>query len=375
MSERAMEGTKVVEWCQMVTGPYCGKLIADLGAEVIKIEPPRTGDAARFCGPYPEDIPHRERSGLFLYCNTNKLGITLEVTSATGREIFKKLVSNADILIEDRPPGAMEEIGLGYGELRNLNPGLIMVSITPFGQTGPHRHYKMYHLNLIHGAGGGYLTPNVTEDSLHREPLKGGGRLDEFSAGLSAALGALAALYCQGLTGLGQHLDISKQQAVMDLDRVHVATWANTGRSPERTGRPSGSQIYRCMNGFVVISPYLDHMWQGLVDLMGRPQWALHPKFDGQVDRDEHAAELSAGVQQWVAGRTVDEVYHGGQSRGCPVGIVRDAADLARCAQYRARGFFVEVDHPEAGGIQLPSCHYQFSETPWAGVRPAPLLG
>ena len=146
MSESALAGVKVLEYCKLVSGPYCAKLMADLGAEVIKIEEPETGDEARQKGPFLNDIPHSERSGLFLYLNTNKLGITLNPGTPTGVRVFTELVKNADILVEDTAPGTMELLGLGYDALRQVNPSLIITSITPYGQTGPYRGYKAHHL-------------------------------------------------------------------------------------------------------------------------------------------------------------------------------------------------------------------------------------
>ncbi|MCK4242122.1 MAG: CoA transferase, partial [Dehalococcoidia bacterium] len=159
MAEKALAGVKVLEFASFVSGPYCVKLLADLGAEVAKIEKPGVGDEARRRGPFPNDIPHPERSGLFLYLNTNKLGITLDVNSQTGKRIFKQLVEWADILVEDNPPKVMEELGFDYETLKTINPQLVMTSLTPFGQSGPYRDYKAYGLNISHGSGSGYLTP------------------------------------------------------------------------------------------------------------------------------------------------------------------------------------------------------------------------
>ncbi|GAG45713.1 unnamed protein product, partial [marine sediment metagenome] len=153
MTDGALEGLRVLEYARMVSGPYCAKLLADLGAEVVKIEQPSLGDPARQKGPFPGDLPHPEKSGLFLYLNTNKLGITLDVQTEEGRKLFRELAQGADILIEDSPPGRMEELGLDYESLSALNPRLIVTSITPYGQTGPYRDRKSYHLNLYHASG------------------------------------------------------------------------------------------------------------------------------------------------------------------------------------------------------------------------------
>ncbi|MBN1613068.1 MAG: CoA transferase, partial [Deltaproteobacteria bacterium] len=186
MAEKALKGVKVLEFAGFVTGPYCTKLLADLGAGVIKIERPGLGDPARNRGPFPDDQPHPERSGLFLYLNTNKSGVTLDTGSPTGRRLFLEMIRRADILVEDHPPGAMETMGLGYDELEEVNPGLIMTSITPFGQTGPYRDYRAYGLNVAHASGSGYLTP-VSPPEGDLGPVKAGGFFDEYCNGLSAA--------------------------------------------------------------------------------------------------------------------------------------------------------------------------------------------
>ena len=148
----ALKGVRVLEWAHFVAAPYCAKLFADNGAEVVKVEEPDTGDVSRRHGPFPDNIPHPERSALFLYLNTNKRGITLNLHTATGREVFKKLIKDVDIFIEDNPPKLMEELGLDYESLKKVNPQLVMTSITPFGQTGPYRDYKCYYLNTFHGS-------------------------------------------------------------------------------------------------------------------------------------------------------------------------------------------------------------------------------
>jgi len=196
MPDKALSGTRVLEYAQFVSGPYCAKLMADLGAEVIKIEPPQ-GDIARKWGPFPGDVPHPERSGLFLYNNTNKYDVTLDLVSTEDKEIFKKLIEDTDVFIEDTPPGAMGKLCLDFGELRKINPRLVMASITPFGQTGPYKDYKAYYLNVSHGSGLGYTCPQFPDDPsiLEREPLREGGLIAEYDCGICAAVATLSALY------------------------------------------------------------------------------------------------------------------------------------------------------------------------------------
>lgn len=253
MNKKALTGVKVLEYAQFVTGPYCTKLLADLGAEVIKIEPPSAGDRARNQGPFPDDLPHAEKSALFLYLNTNKLGVTLDTGIPTGKEIFKKLVKDVDILIEDNYPQRMIELGFDYATLQNINPRLVMTSITPFGQNDPHTEYKAYPLNLVHAGMLGYMTPWVSRWP-DREPLQPGGFLGEYGAGLSAATATLAALYVQRMSGEGQHVDVSKQEAILALNRVNVPQFPNDGESDTRFVNLSGllGDIVPCKDGHIV---------------------------------------------------------------------------------------------------------------------------
>ncbi len=372
MVERALGGVKVVEWCNFVTGPYCTKLLADLGAEVIKIELPEVGDEARRRGPFLHDAPDPERSGLFLYLNTNKLGVTLNLKTTTGKKIFRELVRETNILVEDKSPEEMKKLGLDYEALREINPRLVMTSISPFGQTGPYRNYKAYTLNTVHGAGSGYINPGDSPD-LSREPLKSGGLFDDYTAGLMAAVGVLGALYVSRTIGIGQHVDISKQEAIMALDKIEIDTYPNGGKIASRLG--TTRRAIPCKDGYFVFIAGRDYEWTPFVELMGNPEWAQDEKFRERSGRDEHGAELGEHISKWSMNYTRDEIYHRSQAKRIPLGIVASVDEVVNSPHYHARGFFVEIDHPSTGRITYPGAPYQFSLTPWTVERPAPLLG
>ena len=372
--EQALAGVRVLEYCEMVSGPYCAKLLADLGAETIKIEKPEIGDEARRRGPFLNDIPHLERSGLFLYLNTNKLGITLNLETPTGKKVFTELVSDTDILIEDTTPGTMERLGLGYETLKEVNPSLIMTSITPYGQTGPYREYKAHHLNTYHISGQAHFSYTNT---MHPDqpPVKGGGYVGDYDAGLSGAVVTMAALYKRNLSGVGQHIDVSKEEALISLDRVDIDTFANEGAAATRNRRGMLGGLMPCKDGYVVIVAPQQHQWKALVELMGNPEWAQGEKCKDEFTRAENAAELQPLIEEWMRQHTREEIYHRGQSFSCPVGPINSAADVFNSPQIKEREFFVEIDHPEAGRLSYPSVSYKFSETPWQASRAAPLLG
>ena len=371
MTSGSLDGLSVLELGSLVAAPYCGKLLADLGADVVKIEAPGVGDPARRRGPFPDDTPHPERSALFLYLNTSKRSITLDSTSEAGERIFRELVAEIDILIEDNPPGTLESRGLGYAELEKTNPGLVMTSITPFGQTGPHRDYRVHPLNLYH-VGGHYSAFYLPDDIEARPPAKGGGYLGEYDAGLIAAVGTMGAVLGRRLTGAGRYVEISKQEAMMGLERVDIARLANDSNPSQ--WRPMVGGMMKAKDGYFLVTPLVNHQWQGLMRAMGDPEWAKADWCQDEIGRMEHADEIRPHLAEWAAQFTRDEIYHRTQSEGTPAGPVRNVAEVRDWEQARARGFFVELDHAEAGTQVYPSAPYQFSKTLWDG-RPAPLLG
>ena len=377
MTAQALEGFRVLELCSGIAGPFCTKLVADMGADVVKIEAPDGGDEARRLPPFPDDIPDPEQSGLFLYLNSNKRGITVDIDKAEGRRIVRDLIGRVDILIEDRPPGELEALGLGYDALSKINPALIMASITPYGRSGPHSHYRARELNISHASGQGYLLPIPALDP-SRPPVKPGGHMGECDVGLVSVLPLLAALFYCGTTGKGQFIEISRQEALISMQRVESVTFANDGvvigrGGDGKTGMTGG--IMPCKDGHVVLVTPQEHQWQALVELMGNPSWATGALCRDAAARSANAETINARVVEWMMQHTKEEIFRQGQSLSCPVAPVYTARDIVNSEQYRARGFFVEIDHPELGKLLLPSCAHQFSETPWALRRLAPRLG
>ena len=378
MAKKTLGGIRVVEFCSELAGSYSCKILADLGAEVIKIEDPKGGDHVRRRGPFLGDIPNPERSGLFLHLNTNKLGITLNPQTATGKRIFEELVKDIDILMEDYPPGVMEEIGLGYEYLRATNPRLILTSITPFGQTGPYKHYKAYHLNIFHAGGEGYLLPGG-QDELDRPPVKAGNWVGEYDAGLQAAIAVLGALYWQGISGLGQYIDISKQEALMGLYMAEYPRYLNENGyigSRATQGQTLGG-VFPCLDGYVAMIFFEDREWVSLLKVMGRPDLVEDDTFNTRtsVVSNKRRDEAQAYILEWTMSHTKEEIYHEVQKGGGACGIVLDPEGVVNSPQIKERGFMLEIEHPVAGRLQYPSFPYKYSETPVKLDRAAPLLG
>jgi len=380
MSSKALDGLKVVEWSEFVSGPYCGKLLADLGAEVVKIEKPGVGDRARSYGPFPQDTSHPEKSGLFLYLNTNKLGVTLNVRNAKGAGIFRELVKWADVVVENQALADVEELGFGWEKLRSLNPRLVMTSITPFGQTGPYRDYRACDLNVFHSSGLAFVNPSDgVDDAEQQPPLKGPLHQGDLTAGLTASVATMSAVFASDMAGEGQHVDVSEQEALASIMRREFAV--NTMEGIEWK-RPKGSMpglttsdIYRCSDGLVYLACGQDRMWDGWLDAMGNPEWAYTELFQDRTARRENWDAVKALIEEWTMERTRTEVADAADARRVPCRPLNTVEDVVHSKLMAARDYFEEVDHKEAGKVTFPGAPYILSRTPWNIERPAPLLG
>ena len=376
MNHGALTGLKVLEYSEFVSGPYCGKMLADLGAEVIKVEKPGLGDRARSWGPFPDDIPHPEKSGLFLFLNSNKSGITLNVESGLGPRIFRQLVEWADVLVESYPAGEMERHDLDYESLAGLNPSLIMTSISPFGRTGPYRDYRGCDLISSHASSEAFGNPAEGVDDMEKYgPLKGPMHAADFMTGLTAALCTMSAVISLQANGTGRHIDLSAQEALSSVVRQELAFCMCEGLRPTRQkGRKRrGGILYPCKDGYVCI--WAGPHWEKLVKMIGNPDWAQVDLFKDPASRSEHSEDINRLVELWTMEHTADEIDRAGIAHGVPVSPVRSVKELVADEQLAFRDFFVEIDHPEAGKLKYPGAPYKLSATPWEIRRHAPLLG
>lgn len=377
MPNKALAGLKVVEWGNFISAAYCTKLMADYGAEVIKIEEPLVGDESRQHGPFLHDIPHPERSGLFLFLNTNKLGITLNVKSVTGKEIFKRLVKGADILVENNPPRVVEELGLDYGTLSALNPRLVMTSITAYGQTGPYRDYKAYDLNC--SAAGG-LSCGIGEKG--RAPLELPLSQCDYQGALGGAAASLLAIVARDATGKGQHADVAEAEVAATLQvGTYVPQFIFYGVVGVRTGHRGGlgrypTGILPCQDGYVCITAPRVDQWVRFTELMGSPEWTKDPRYrDRRAMQEEYPDEADALLAPWLTSHTKKEIFESAQANRIPFAPVNTIEDVVREEQLKVRGFWVEFDRPEVGKLKYPGAPFKMSATPFEVQRPAPLLG
>ncbi|MGH7966439.1 MAG: CaiB/BaiF CoA transferase family protein [Candidatus Binatia bacterium] len=376
MPGRALEGFRIIECGDMVSAAYAAKLMADMGAEVIKIEPPAGGDTARLRGPFPGHTPHPEKSGLFLYLNTNKRGITLDLEDTRGQEIFQRLVTQADLLIHNHVPARMPVLGLDYEKLSRLNPRLVMTSITPFGLSGPHKDYHASDLTLWNAGGLCYLNGGGPGTE-HMPPLKPFGQQAGMQAGVHAAVASLGALFAQVSDGLGQHVDVSAQECLMGISEFATMMASYVGMAVSRLGQKpiQPLDLFECKDGWIFLCCVEEHQWRAFVDIMDNPEWADESIFGDRLQRGQNADALKVLLQEWTKDQSVQELYHKAQARRIPFAPVSTMGDLLNSRHLNARGFFAEIAHPQAGTFKYPSAPHKFSATPWTIRRPAPCLG
>jgi len=373
MVEKALADVKVLDLTRYLAGPYCTKLLADRGAEVVKIERPGAGDPARNLGPFPGDEPHLEKSGLSFYLNTNKKSVTLDFQSPEGLRTLKELAWEADVVVESFSPGTMTRLGLDYHVLAKENPRLVMTSISNFGATGPYRDYQASHLVLC--ALSGWLYSTGEPD---REPLQVGGWISHYIAGLHAAFGTMAALHWARETGEGQWVDVSAHEAMISTGRSFQLLWQSYGgRYRKREGNvlvAGTGLICPCNDGYIAVNLLHQEHWELFTRFMERPELE-DPKFLTPLLRREHILELTDLVLPMFRNREHDEVFHSGQAWRIPFGLVPSAAEVLESEQYKARDFLVEVEHPFMGRVTVPGAPCVMSDSPWGIQTAAPLLG
>ena len=375
-------------------GSYCGKLLADLGADVIKIEPPG-GDKARSKGPFHKNDVHPEKSLGFLYFNTSKGSITLNIEDAAGRDIFKRLVEKADVVVETFPVGYLASLGLDYKALRKINPRLVMTSITPFGQQGPDSNCKATDINIM--AMSGYMQLVGEPD---QQPLVLGGEQSFYPAAQYGAVATMTALfYRDGPSGAGQHVDVSMQEAMITYwhEQTPVAMWQKTKQNVARVGAmdsmvsPCG--LYPCKDGFV--SFLVGGGQLASISMPALVAWmAEEGKLGGfEEKKDWSAADWAEKVDYWsmtqetidveeasliafFADKTKVELHEQALKRRIILYPASTTKDLVNNTQLKHREFFVGVEHPEVGeAVTYVGGPYRMSGTPWKISRRAPLIG
>ena len=369
MSEPPLSGLKVLELGQLIAGPFCGQLLGDFGASVIKIEAPGLPDPARNWGAGKVD----GRSVFWPIIGRNKRSLTLNLREAEGQEILRELARDADILIENFRPGTLERWGIGPDVLQALNPRLIIVRISGYGQTGPESHKGGFATIAEAKAGLRYLIGDPD-----RLPARAGVSLGDTVTGTFGALGAILALYSRERTGRGQVVDAAIYESVLALMESLIPEYALAGHIKERSGgilpkvAPSG--IYPCADGLVVIGANSDVLFKRLAD-MCETEWASDPRYATHNARGEHQKELDDLISAWTRTRSAAEVLRLTEEHGIPSGPVNTAKDVFEDAHVKARNAIIRVLDPTLGEVPMQAVFPYMSETPGRVETTGPELG
>ncbi len=377
MSSKALEGIVVLDLTRFYAGPYCTTLLGDYGAEIIKIEP-LGGEPMRDNPPWVENGKggpnERNRSGYFLGLNRNKYGMTLNLKSPKGLKIFNDLVKKADIVVENYTPGVMKKLGIDYPKLRDLNPRIILVSISGFGQNGPYASKMAF--DVVAQAMSGFISltghPNCP-------PTKAGTSLGDVNAGVHGAFAAMLALWNRQRTGQGQHIDLSMQEAMISILENAIVRYTIGGEvmGPIGSANPNDApmQAYQCKDGYIIICTVGDEHWHRFCRALGKPEWIEDPGYANKKLRWAKRHILQEQIEKITADMTVNEVEKMMENGRVATSRILNIKEVAEDPHLKERGYFVEVDHSIIGKARVPGMPFKMSETPGSIDRPSPLVG
>ena len=361
-----LKGLRVIELGVLLAGPFCGQLLGDLGAEVIKIEPPGQGDPMRDWG----NIKPQGQGLWFPIVARNKKCLTADLRQEAGQQIVKDLVASADFLLENFRPGTMEKWGLGYDVLSAINPRLIMIRVSGYGQTGPASHKAGY--ASVGEAMGGLRYVMGEAD---RMPSRAGISIGDTLAATYATIGALAALQHRHQTGRGQVVDAAIYESCLAMMESLVPDYQFGGHIRERSGsvlpKIAPSNIYPAADGMIIIAANQDTVWRRLAATMGRPELGDDPRFVSHIARGDNQQELDALIAAWSVGFSCAELEALCEAGGVPCGRIYRAPDMLADPHFAAREAIIDVAHPVLGPFKMPNVFPKFSETPgnvrWTG--------
>lgn len=365
-----MAGMRVLELAQIMAGPTCGMMLADMGADVIKVEKLPGGDDSRgYSEPRVNGV-----SAPFMVLNRNKRGIAVNLKQEQGREVLLRMVKDADVLIENYRLGTMEKLGLGYETLRELNPGLIYCSISGYGRDGPFADKGGFDL-IAQGMSG--LMSFTGEPG--RPPVKTGNSITDINAGVLAVIGITAAYVHKLKTGQGQMVDTSLLEAGLQQTYWQAAVYFANGTSVGPTGSAhlltAPYQAFQASDGWINIGGANQANWERIAEVLGHPEWKQDPRFSNNTGRMENLPALCEVMNAVLVTRSKSEWIAAFDAAGVPAGPVLSVGEALTHPQTLARNMVVEVDHPQAGHTRALGCPVHFSETPTAVLRPAPMLG
>lgn len=375
-SVQALRGLKVADFAWFISGPLVARFLGDYGAEVIHIESSIRPDNMRGTLPMKDNTPGINRSAAFARYNSSKYGVTLNLSKSRGLEIARKIVAWADVVVENFSSGTMERLGLGYGDLRKVNPDVIMVSLPMFGHDGPLAKHPGLGSQLADLIGFGHLTgwPD-------RAPVSPPGAYTDFISPYYAVSAIMAALHYRRRTGKGQYLEISQYEAGVHFVAPLVMDWFVHGRQLTRDGNrcpgvaPHG--VYRCSGHerWCAITVFTEEEWQSLCNVMGQPDMACDPRFVTMMARWHNRGILDQLIESWTMEHAAEEVMMLLQEAGIAAGIVSNGQDVNEDPQLNGRGFYRELSHPEIGTHRYLMPPFRLSKTPGEPRMPAPCLG
>jgi len=364
-----LKGIRVLDLTRVLAGPFCTLQLADMGAEVIKIERPKYGDDTHFFGPFKNG-----ESGYFIMLNRGKKGITLDFKKPKAVELFKKMVEHADVVVENFKPGVMDKLGIGYEELKKINPRIIYAAISGFGQYGPYWERPGY--DIVAQAMGGLMSITGFPDN---PPTRVGSSVGDLSAGMYGALAIMMALYAREKTGKGQLVDVALMDAIFSFCETNVVRYTMGNIIPQRVGsrHPLSApfDIYQAKDGYVVIAVANEPLMGKLFNLMGKTELHLDPRFETDAKRSEHDQELKEIIEAWLSEYTVDQAVEIMLTHAIPSSPVLTIPQICADPHIDAREMLIEIDHPIAGRVRIPGTPMKLSETPAYVTGTAPTLG
>ncbi len=366
---QALAGVRVLDLSRILTGPYCTMMMADLGAEIIKVEPPGGDDTRQWGPPFVNG-----ESTYFLSINRNKKSITLNLKRPAARQVLLDLVKRSDVLVENFRPGTLEKFGLGYDRLKEVNPGLVYCAISGFGQTGPYREKPGY--DVLAQAMGGMMSVTGYPGG---PPAKAGMSIADIGAGMFAAFGILAALRHRDATGVGQVVDTSLLETMMAWHTYLATAYFAAGKVPGPLGTAHPSivpyQAVQAQDGFVIIAVGNEQLWAKFCQVTDLGHLAADPRFATNKDRVQHRDECIRLIEERFATQPMAHWVEVLEGAGVPAGPIYNLAQAWNDPHILERGNVLEVAHPTAGPIKLPAMPVKFSATPAGVTAPPPLLG
>ena len=371
----ALEDLVILDLTRVLAGPFCTMMLADMGANVIKIEIPGGGDDTRAYPPFRENKNGQSESLYFANINRNKKGITLNLKSAEGKETFKKLVEKADIVVENYRPGVMDKLGLGYEELKTINPRIIYGSVSGFGNTGPYRLRPGY--DILGQAMGGLMSITGTVGG---PPTRAGSAMGDILGGLHLTIGLLAAVHARTLTGQGQRVDISLMDSVIAATENTAIKYLESGKIPPRMGNRyaavSPYDAFQVKDGKIIIAAGNQKLYEKLcTEIIGRPDMITDPRFTDMSGRLANQDAIKEVIEEKLADLTMDEAVDLVLSKGIPAGPILDISQILRDPQVKDREMFVQMEHPTLGPITVNGCAIKLDDTKPSVRTPAPALG